>query len=131
MPEKKPARLFVAMLVAGTSGAHVAAQTPGMALPKEPAGANAAIRTVEVDPSVSVDGVTDEEEIERRQVRSLDRQGSAMLAAAKQRADAIQRNYEEAMARSRIEEKLYRDALARHSAEMEAWQRARDQHVPR
>ncbi|WP_070934760.1 hypothetical protein [Edaphosphingomonas haloaromaticamans] len=70
MPEKKPARLFAAMLVAGTSGADVVAQTPGMAFPKEPAGANAAIRTVEIDPSVSADGVTDAEKIERRQVRS-------------------------------------------------------------
>ncbi|WCP12123.1 hypothetical protein sphantq_00520 [Sphingobium sp. AntQ-1] len=82
------------MLVAGTSGAHLVAQTPGMAFPKEPAGANAAIQTVEIDSSVSVDGVTDEkEEIERRQVRILNRQGAAMLAAEKQRADAIQRNY--------------------------------------
>ncbi len=131
MPEKKLARLLAAMLLAGNSGAHVVAQTPGMAFPKEPAGANAAIRTVEVDPSASVDGVTDEEEIERRQVRNLNRQGAAMLAAAKQGADAIEGNYEEAMARSRIEERLYRDALARHRAKMEAWQRAKDEHVPR
>ncbi|MCB4858724.1 hypothetical protein K7W03_03845 [Sphingobium sp. PNB] len=69
-----------------------------MAFSKEPAGANAAIQTVEIDSSVSVDGVTDEkEEIERRQVRILNRQGAAMLAAEKQRADAIQRNYDEAM----------------------------------
>jgi hypothetical protein len=78
------------MLVAGTSGAHLVAQTPGMAFPKEPAGANAAIQTVEIDSRVSVDGVTDEEEeIERRQVRSFNRQSAAMLAAEKQRADAI------------------------------------------
>lgn len=101
------------MLVAGTSGADVVAQTPGMAFPKEPVGANAAIRTVEIDPSVSVDGVTDAEEIKRRQVRSLNRQGAAMLTAATERADAIQRNYKEAIARSRIEEKLHQDALAR------------------
>ncbi|MBO9378711.1 hypothetical protein GG804_18225 [Sphingomonas histidinilytica] len=86
---------------------------------------------MEVEPSVSVDGQTDKDEVERRQVRNLNRQGAIMLDAARQRADAIQRNYEEALARSRIEEKLYQDALAKRRAEMEAWERARREQVPR
>lgn len=123
--------LGTALLLAVAEAAPAVAQTTAAPRPNEPPGWTAAIREVEVEPSVSVDGQTDKDEVERRQVRNLNRQGAIMLDAARQRADAIQRNYEEALARSRIEEKLYQDALAKRRAEMEAWERARREQVPR
>lgn len=85
--------------------------------PNTAAAATDPVQAVEIGESVFADGVTDLAKIDRRQLRNLNSGVNRRLENARQKAAATRRAHEEAPARSRVEQDLYSQALARHRAE--------------
>src|SRR3546814_15526281 len=72
-----------------------------------------AVEKVEIEESAVVDGTADAEAIEHRQVRDLNRQTAARLAAAEAKEEAARREPEEAVARARRERPASHKAIPR------------------
>lgn len=115
--DHKSSGLILATLIFAAQSAHA------QSLPVELVGERraSAVEKVEIEESAVVDGTADIEVIEHRQVRDLNRQTAARLAAAEAKGEAARREHEEAVARARIERRLYEEALARHRAATERW----------
>lgn len=89
------------------------------------------VRDVEISGSVFADGVTDPEEIEHRQVRNLNGRIADQLAAGRLQAQTAEQEHQRAVAAATADRQRYDEALARHRAEMEEWQRAVDAQTAR
>lgn len=109
-------------LFLGAASAGLAQSAPE---PRQQAdsGASPVVRSVEIDASLYTDKVSDPEEMERREVRSLNQQAAAQRAAIEARAALAQREHELALAKAEAQQRAYDEALAAHRAAMEAWQR--------
>src|SRR3546814_1256578 len=98
--------LSLATLIFAAQSAHA------QSLPVEHVGERpaSAVEKVEIEESAVVEGTADAEAIEHRQVRDINRQTAARLAAAEAKEEEARREHKEAVERSRNERQHYEEA---------------------
>lgn len=111
--------LLLSLLLGGASGGL--AQSISEPRQQAASGAAPVVRSVDIDASAYTERTDEPDEMERREVRSLNQQVAAQHAAAEARAALAQREHEQALARAEAQQRAYDDALAAHRAAMEAW----------
>lgn len=127
---RKPLRVLALPLIVLVNASEGFAQS--VAGPEQPRDVDppAVVRSVEIDESVFAGGVSDPDELERRQVRTLNRQIRAQLAGADARAAMAQREYDKAVANARADRQAYEAALGRYEKAIEERRRAVAAHDP-